>query len=201
MTMISLVIRRFLILIIVVRLRISAVSTRLSVSVRLQRSNSRSLLQLVCARLVGKSPKQAKQKWDARGLVKRVVAEKERAASSPPQVSVFASVLTNSRHAHYYLGVWNSLWSSSTDWTNPANRLYGLIAFRSRHKEQLSSEDDWWRKVALFFCPINGSFSHDVTAAIGAWNNETAAMLVYRKILWVFSNAKKKTFFCFKKFT
>ena len=56
-------------------------------------------------------------------------------------------------------------------------------AFRSRHKKQLSSEDDWWRKVALFFCPINGSFSHDVTAAIGARNNEAAAMLVYRKIL------------------
>ena len=54
-------------------------------------------------------------------------------------------------------------------------------AFRSRHKKQSSSEDDWWRKVALFFCPINASFSHDVTAAIGARNNETAAMLVYRK--------------------
>ena len=42
---------------------------------------------------------------------------------------------------------------------------------------------DWWRKVALFFCPTNGSSSHDVTAAICARNNKTAAMLVYRKIL------------------
>ena len=54
-------------------------------------------------------------------------------------------------------------------------------AFHSRHKKQSSSEDDWWRKVALVFCPINASFSPDVTAAIGARNSETSAMLVYRK--------------------
>ena len=106
-------------------------STRLSVLVRRRRSNSRSPLQLVCARPVGTSPNQAKKKWDVRGLVKRLVAEKERAASSPPWVSVFASVVSKSAHAHYNLGAWNSLRSSTTDSTNPANRLYGLIALRA----------------------------------------------------------------------
>ena len=140
------------------------------------------------SRPVGTSPKQAKQKWDARGLVKRVVAEKERTASSPPRVSVFASVFTNSGHAHYYLVVWNSLRSSTTDWSNPANRLYGLIAFRCRHKEQLSSEDDWWRKVAVFFCQSMDRFHmtsrrplvHETMKRLPCWCIE--------KILWVFNS-------------